>query len=299
MNSSISQKSFNWDLVRSFLAALDQGSLLGAARALHSSQPTIGRHIAELESQLGTVLFERTGRGLNATAAARTLADAARAMELGALQIAQKVSGAQVDVQGTVRISASQPVACVLLPPIVAQMRDTLPDVQIDIVASNQVSNLLRREADIAVRMVRPDQASLVAKKIGVMGLGVYAHRSYLQRHGTPQEPADLLSHSLVGDDALDVIRRGFRSVGYDVPREAFAVRSDDLIVQWQAVRAGAGIGFISNYLAKNDPDLVRVVPSIQVPPLPVWLAVHREIRTSPRIRKVYDLLAAALPAML
>jgi DNA-binding transcriptional LysR family regulator len=299
MNNSNTPNSFNWDLVRSFLAALDHGSLLAAARALHSSQPTIGRHIAELESQLGTVLFERTGRGLNATAAARKLADAARAMETGALQLAQQVSGAQAGVQGTVRISASQPVASVLLPPILMQMRQSLPEVQIEVVSTNQVSNLLRREADIAVRMVRPEQSSLVAKKIGALGLGIYAHRSYLQRHGTPVTPADLLSHSLVGDDTIGVIQRGFLAAGYDVPREAFAVRSDDLIVQWQMVRAGVGIGFIADYMGRSDPDLLRVVPSIQVPPLPMWLAVHREIRTSPRIRKVYDLLASALPVML
>jgi DNA-binding transcriptional LysR family regulator len=299
MNKSFKLQSFNWDLVRSFLAALDHGSLLGAARVLRSSQPTIGRHIAELEKQLGTVLFERTGRGLNATAAARKLADTARAMETAALQLARQVSGAQVDVQGTVRISASQPVACALLPPILARLRDSLPEAQIELVSTNQVSNLLRREADIAVRMLRPEQASVVAKKIGVVGVGIYASRAYLKLHGTPHKPADLLLHGLVGDDALDIIQRGFQRAGYSVPREAFVLRSDDLIVQWQAVRAGVGIGFLADYVARNDAELVRVVPSIQIPPLPMWLAVHREIRTSPRIRKVYDALASALPLML
>lgn len=299
MNMSFKLQSFNWDLVRSFLAALDHGSLLGAARALHSSQPTIGRHIAELEKQLGTVLFERTGRGLNATAAARKLADTARAMESAALQLARQVSGAQVDVQGTVRISASQPVACALLPPILGGLRESLPQVQIEVVSTNLVSNLLRREADIAVRMLRPEQASLVAKKIGAVGVGIYASSAYLKLHGKPHTPADLLSHDLIGDDALDIIQRGFQQAGYSVPREAFVLRSDDLIVQWQAVRAGVGIGFLADYVARNDAELVRVVPSIQIPPLPMWLAVHREIRTSPRIRKVYDALANALPPML
>jgi DNA-binding transcriptional LysR family regulator len=299
MNMSFKLQSFNWDLVRSFLAALDHGSLLGAARALRSSQPTIGRHIAELEKQLGTVLFERTGRGLNATVAARKLADTARAMETAALQLARQVSGAQVDVQGTVRISASQPVACALLPPVLARLRKNLPQVQVEVVSTNQVSNLLRREADIAVRMLRPEQASLVAKKIGAVGVGVYASRAYLKLHGTPHTPADLLLHGLIGDDALDIIQRGFQQAGYSVPREAFVLRSDDLIVQWQAVRAGVGIGFLADYVARNDAELVRVVPSIQIPPLPMWLAVHREIRTSPRIRKVYDALASALPSML
>ena len=299
MNNSFSLQTFNWDLVRSFLATLDHGSLLGAAQALHSSQPTIGRHIAQLEDQLGSVLFERTGRGLNATSAAHALANAARAMETGALQMAQLASGAQLQVQGTVRISASQPVACALLPPILAQLQRSLPEVQIEVVASNQLSNLLRREADIAVRMMRPEQSTVVAKKIGQAAIGVYAHRAYLQRYGTPATPADLLSHCLIGDDALDPIRRGFRAAGYDLPREAFAVRSDDLIVQWQAVRAGVGIGFITEYLARNDPDLIRIVPQIKATPLPIWLAVHREIRTSPRIRSVYDALASAIPAML
>jgi DNA-binding transcriptional LysR family regulator len=299
MNSFTLPSAFNWDLVRSFLAVLDQGSLLGAARVLRSSQPTLGRHIAELESQLGTVLFERTGRGLSPTGAARTLAHAARAMETGALQLASQVAGAQVGVQGSVRISASQTVACALLPPILAHMRQSLPDVQVEVVASNRFSNLLRREADIAIRMARPEQNSLVARKLGNVQIGIYAQRGYLARRGTPVSPADLLTHDLVGDDSLDVITRGFGQAGYEVPREAFTLRSDDLIVQWQAVRAGLGIGFLAEYTARNDAELVRVVPSIRIPPLPMWLAVHREIHTSPRIRKVVDALAQALPAML
>ncbi len=299
MRKAIESQSFSWDLVRSFLAVLDHGSLLGAARVLKTSQPTVGRQITELESQLGSVLFERTGRGLNPTAAALALADTARSMELGAMQLAQQATGAQLNVQGSVRISASQPVACALLPPVLAQMRQDMPQVQFEIVSSNQFSNLLRREADIAIRMARPEQASLVAKKIGEVRLGVYAHRDYLQRRGTPTAPADLLEHALIGDDAIDVIRRGFQQMGYDVPKEIFAVRSDDLIVQWQAVRAGVGIGFLAEYVARNDPDLVHLLPDLNIPPLPMWLAVHREIRTSPRIRKVYDALATALQRIL
>ena len=179
---------FDWSLIRSFLAALDQGSLLGAARQLKTSQPTLGRHIAELESQWGVVLFERTGRGLVPTATALQLAESARAMEAGALQLSHTLTGAQSQSTGTVRITASVPVAVQLLPPILAQMRLALPDIQVELVSSNQVSNLLRREADIAVRMVRPDQGTLVAKKIGSVGVGAYAHRSYLAAQ--PPAPA-------------------------------------------------------------------------------------------------------------
>lgn len=291
--------SFDWSLVQSFLAALDQGSLLGAARVLSASQPTIGRHIAELESQLGAVLFERTGRGLLPTATALRLAESARAMEAGAHQLARSVSGAEAEVSGTVRITASQPVACMLLPPVLARMRQVLPEVQVELVASNQVTNLLRREADIALRMVRPDQASLVAKRIGAVTLGAYAHRDYLRRKGTPQQPPDLLQHELVGNDRHEDIVQGFAAMGYPVQREQFAFRTDDLMAYWEAVRAGLGIGFVGNYMARTDANVVAVLPKLQLPELPIWLTVHREIRTSRRIRAVYDFLAAEVPGAL
>ncbi|MGB4115518.1 MAG: LysR family transcriptional regulator [Polaromonas sp.] len=288
--------NFDWTLVRSFLAALDQGSLLGAARALNSSQPTIGRHITELESQLGVVLFERGGRGLKPLAMALRLAESARAMEAGAHQMQRNLSSLDDAVSGTVRITASQTVACALLPPLLSRLRQQLPGIQIELVSSNQVSNLLRREADIAVRMVQPDQASLVAKRIGKMAIGAYAHRSYLQRAGTPKEPPELLAHALIGSDKNEDILRGFAAMGYPVKREHFSFRSDDLMAHWHAVRSGLGIGFIADYLARTDADVVAVLPGLKIPALPVWLTVHREIRTSKRIRAVYDFLADNIP---
>jgi len=299
MNSDL-KDGFDWRLVRSFLAALDRGSLLGAARTLHASQPTVGRHIAELESQLGVVLFERTGRGLVPTGMALQLADAARAMEAGALQLARTLSSVQSQTAGTVRITASAPVAVQLMPPVLAAMRQALPDIQIELVSSNQVSNLLRREADIAIRMLRPVQSSLIARKIGDVSLGAYAHRSYLARRGPLRQVTDLLQHELIGSDVDPAILQGFAAMGYPVTREAFALRSDDLIVQWQAVRAGLGIGFIADYLGRADADVVRVLPGLlRIPPLPMWLAVHREIRSSQRIRAVFDHLAEALPHLI
>ncbi len=287
---------FDWSLIRSFLAALDAGSLMGAARAIHTSQPTLGRHIAELESQLGVTLFERTGRGLVATASALQLEASARAMEAGALQLSRSVSGAQARASGTVRITASQPVACYLLPPILINMRRALPEIQVELESSNLVSNLLRREADIAVRMARPDQSTLVAKKIGIVKVGAYASRDYLAKHGAPAQPMGLFDHALIGYDKVDDIVRGFRGYQQTVTREAFALRSDDLIVHWQAVRAGLGIGFVADYLARTDSNVQRVLPTLKLPELPMWLAVHREIRTSARIRAVFDFLAASLP---
>ena len=288
---------FDWSLVRSFLAVLEKGSLLAASRHLQLSQPTIGRHVAELESQLGLVLFDRNGRGLLPTEAAYHLAESARIMQSGADQLARNVMGADLGASGTVRITASQPVSCYVLPPLLAQMRLSLPDIQVELVASNEVSNLLRREADIAVRMVQPQQASIIARRVGKVTLRACAHQDYLRRRGVPRQPNDLLAHDLIGGDRNDDTLKGFAAQGLVVGREQFAFRADDLIVVWQAVRAGLGVGFVSEHLIRSDPAVIPVLPKLKIEPLPVWLAVHKEIRTSKRIRAVYDFLADALPA--
>lgn len=290
---------FNWALIRSFLAALDHGSLMAAARALGSTQPTVGRHIAELEAQLGVVLFERTGRGLVPSDHAQRLAPAARQMAGAADQVARQARGAQSEVQGSVRISASQPVACVLLPPVLLQMRLALPAIQVELVSSNAVSNLLQREADIALRMVRPEQASLVCKRVGQVAVGTYAHQDYLRRRGIPTTPLDLLSHELIGYDRQTDIVRGFASMGLRLEREHFAFRTDDLNAYHAAVVAGLGVGFMTRYAARQVPELVPLLPNLPIPPLPMWLVVHREIRSNPRIRQVWDFLVQALPGAL
>ncbi|MBC7436284.1 MAG: LysR family transcriptional regulator [Bdellovibrionales bacterium] len=287
---------FDWNLIRSFLAALDHGSLLGAARALNTSQPTLGRHVAALEEQLGSVLFERTGRGLVPTDMALRLAEFGRAMESGAHQLARNASGAEGAVLGTVRITASQPVACILLPPVLAQMRIALPQVQVELVSSNAVNNLLRREADIALRMVQPVQSSLVTKRIAKITLGAYAHRDYLRRRGIPQRLEDLAGHDLIADDRDESVLRAMTAMGLPVTKESFVLRTDDLVAHWAAIRAGLGIGFIADYVARADNQVQAVLPMLKIPPLPIWLTVHREIRTNLRIRAVYDFLSHAIP---
>ena len=290
---------FNWQLIPSFLAAHQHGSLLAAARALGISQPTVGRHVSLLEAQLGTPLFERTGRGLIATPAAVRLAEAARAMETGAHTLMRGAHQAQTTLSGTVRLSASQPMGCCLLPKLLAQLRVEQPGIQIELVVSNTVSDLLRREADIAIRLVRPTQSSLLARRIGHLAVAVCAHRNYLVRRGVPQEPADLLRHDLVGNDRVQDIYRGFAAMGHAVGPEQFALRTDDLMAYWAAVRAGLGIGFVATFMLPGDPDVAVVLPDLPLPSPPCWLVVHREIRTSRRIRAVFDFLARKLPPLL
>jgi DNA-binding transcriptional LysR family regulator len=287
---------FDWSLVKSFLAVLDAGSLMGAARKLGAQQPTLSRHIAELEAQLGVALFERTGRGVVPTSAALAIADAAREMESGAALVKQTLEGQRNQTQGSVRITASQVVANVLLPPLVARLQRQEPGIQIDIVSSDAVSNLLRREADIAVRMVRPEQSSLIAKKLADLPIVACAHKSYLESAGTPRRPEDLLLHRLIGYDQNDLIIRGFAAMGYSVTRDHFFVRTDDNLAAGQMIAAGCGVGFAAAYNLRHWPGVVPLLPMLKIPPLPCWLAVHREIRGNAMVRKVFDFLAKELP---
>jgi DNA-binding transcriptional LysR family regulator len=299
MNTTPAATSFDWTLMRSFLAVIERGSLLAAARHLGVSQPTLGRHVAELERQLGAVLFERTGRGLIATSAARSIADQARAMADNAEAIARTVTRQNRQLSGTVRISASPTVATHLLPTLLAEFREREPGIAIDLIASNAVSNLLRREADIAVRMLRPAQSSLIARRVGEVQFGAYARKDYLRRRGVPSKPGDLMQHDLIGLDRDDTIIRSFAKFGLRIERDSFVLRSDDHLVLWQAICAGLGIGFAATWLADREPSLERVLPDLPMPTLPVWLAVHREIRSSARIRALYDFLAKAIPPAL
>ncbi|MGL6109338.1 MAG: LysR family transcriptional regulator [Rubrivivax sp.] len=292
----MTQPSFDWALVRSFLAVLDAGSLMGAARKLGAQQPTLSRHVAELEAQLGAPLFERTGRGVTPTAAGLTIADAARQMEAGADQLAMQLAGRRDATSGTVRITTSQVAASYLLPPVLAALQRAEPGIQVELVASNQISNLLRREADIAVRMVRPAQSTLVARKLGDIAIGAAAHGSYLEHAGTPRKPQELLMHRLIGYDRDETIERGFARLGLPLPHQAFALRTDDQMAYGRLVAAGAGIGFVAHYNIAHWPGVQRLLPMLQIPPLPCWLAVHREIRGSKVVRRVYDFLAEAIP---
>jgi DNA-binding transcriptional LysR family regulator len=231
MNISPAAATFDWSLMRSFLAVIERGSLLAAARQLGVSQPTLGRHVTELERQLGTLLFERTGRGLVATSAARSIADRARAMADNAEAIGRTLTGQSKQLTGSVRVTASQTVATYLLPPLLARFHERETGIAIDMTSSNAVSNLLRREADIAVRMARPAQSSLVARRVGEVRIGAYARKDYLRRRGVPGKAADLPHFDLIGLDRDPSMIRAFAALGHRIERDSFTFRSDDHLV--------------------------------------------------------------------
>ena len=290
---------FDWTLVRSFLAVLDAGSLTAAARRSGAQQPTLSRHVAELEAQLGAPLFERTGRGVTPTGAALAIAEAARRMQDAALAVARGLASARSATRGVVRVTTSQVAATWLMPAVLAALQRAHPEIEVELVASNELTNLLRREADIAVRMVRPAQASLIARKLGEIEIVAAAHKSYLAKAPPLHGAADLRRHRLIGYDRDDTIIRGAAKTGLALTRADFALRTDDQVVYGRLIAEGAGVGFVARYNLRHWPGVVVVLPTLVAGALPCWLAVHREIRSNPLVRTVYDFLARAIPPAL
>ncbi|RWB04649.1 MAG: LysR family transcriptional regulator [Mesorhizobium sp.] len=281
----------DWNLIKSFVAVAELGSLSAAARKLSASQPTLGRHIGELEQALGVTLFRRGRRGYELTEAGSTLFERGKAVSEQASAFSLLALGSVEAIEGTVRIAASEVVAAYVLPEMTMRLGIEEPGIEVEIVASNQVENLLRRDADIAIRMVKPAQNELMARKVCDIALCACAAKSYLDRRGRPLKPADLVDHDLVGFDRGDEIIRGFTQHGIPVTRSSFRFRADNQIVLWEAVRAGNGIGLGQEPLADRDPLIEKVLPDLPLPVLPVWLAMHRDVRTSVRIRRVVDFL--------
>ncbi|MEQ8349535.1 MAG: LysR family transcriptional regulator [Sneathiellaceae bacterium] len=289
----------SWDLYRSFLAVLRRGSLSAAARDLGLTQPTLARHVDSLEAATGSQLFIRSPRGLLPSEAALALRPFAETLAATAAALLRTASGLGEGVRGTVRVSASEVVGVEVLPPILAALRAAWPDLEIELVLSNAVEDLTRRDADVAVRMVEPAQAALVARRIGQAPLGLYAHRRYLDRCGTPRDLAELAGHSLIGFDRPTpaIAALAARVPGFD--RVRFALRADSDVAQLAALRAGFGIGGCQVPLAGRNADLVRVLPQEFDLALGIWVVMHEALRATSRCRAVVDALAAGLRSYL
>ncbi|MCB2023027.1 MAG: LysR family transcriptional regulator [Burkholderiaceae bacterium] len=292
--SSLASTEPDWSLLRVFLAVAECGSLSRAAEALGSSQPTLSRQVTALEAQTGSVLFERSRRGVRLTEAGQALRLPAEQMRIHAREWSLTAAGRATSLRGTVRVTASEVVSAYLLPDALRALRQLHPEIQIEIVPSNTLENLLEREADIALRMVRPAQSALVARKLDELPLGLYARRDYVALRGEPTR-ATLDQHDWIGLDRSDQMLRGFRAAGFEVTREFFAIRCDNQIVAWQAVVGGLGIGVGLQCVAQREPDLVKVLPEVGLPSLPLWITAQRELRGTPRLGVVFDALAAAL----
>jgi DNA-binding transcriptional LysR family regulator len=291
----------DWSLLRSFLSVAETGSLSAAARALGLTQPTLGRHIAELEARLGTPLFTRQTRGLAPTEAALTLLPAAQEMRDAAARLTLLAAGRQESLSGTVRLTASRIVSNYLLPPMLARLRQAEPGIEIELVPSDTSENLLFREADIALRMYRPTQDGVVTRHLADLPMALYAAPAYLDRKGRPQSVDDLRGHDMIGFDRSDLMTRMMAALGVAIPASALAVRTDDQVVYWSLVRAGCGIGGGQRQVGDPDDAVERVAPFLPLPSLPVWLTAPEALRQNARVRRVMEHLAAefrALPMM-
>lgn len=291
--------NLDWNLIRAFLAVADTGSLSGAARKLGQSQPTLGRQIAALEAQLGAALFHRQPRGLKLAEAGLDLIGPARAMQEAAVQMALAAAGTGHRLAGTVRVTASEMTACHHLPPIFAQLRQEVPEIQIELVASDTTENLLFREADIAIRMYRPEQLEVVTKHLGQFDLGLYGATSYLDRVGRPAMFEDSLALDIIGFDRDEEMIREMRKMGIEVGRDFFPLRCDDNMAYLALLLGGCGLGFAQVSVASREPELERLFPGLALPPLPVWLTCPEAVRRSPRVRRVWDALEAGLRPLL
>jgi DNA-binding transcriptional LysR family regulator len=286
----------DWSLYRSFLSVIRTGSLSAAAREGGLTQPTVGRHIDSLEKTLGVLLFTRSQHGLLPTEAALELKPYAESLEATAAALVRAAVG-RSGTRGTVRVTASEIIGAEVLPPILAQVHVAHPGLVIELVLSNKTEDLLRREADIAVRMVRPTQQALVVRHVGDVELGLHARRDYLERRGTPVSVAELQDQTLIGFDHETAFIRSVRARGFALERGMFALRTDSDLAQLAALRAGYGIGVCQVALARRSPDLVRVLPKSFSFKLEVWIAMHADLRSSARCRVVAEALAEGLAA--
>ncbi|UJQ93792.1 LysR family transcriptional regulator [Mariluticola halotolerans] len=287
----------DWALWRSFAAVVEQGSLSAAARALGLSQPTLGRHIEALEHHLGSALFERTLTGLRPNDTALRLYEHVQVANKALAEAIMVADGANAELAGTVRITASVITSHYTLPQILVQLREEFPAISIDLVPSDSPENLLIREADIAVRMFRPTQLELITRKIGESAIMCCAHQSYLDRRSTPSRFEDLHDHDLIGFDRSDLLISAARALGATLSRDDFCLRSDSQSAIWELAKAGLGISFGQKILIESTPGMVALMPELDIPPLEVWLTTHRELFTSRRIRVIYDRLGALLGA--
>lgn len=295
----MSREDIGWELWRSFLAVMKERSLSGAARSLGVSQPTIGRHVDQLETALGSGLFTRAQNGLTPTDAALSLQPQAESMAAAAEALMRAAAGGSNHESGVVRISATENMSSEMLPKILAPFLRDHPQMEIEIDASNRNVDILRRDADIAVRMQRPEQGALLARKLGTMRLGFYATEEYFTRHPYPENIEDLTSHRLIGPDRDPMFRSRMAEQLPQLANAGFSYRSDHQSASLAALRAGIGIGVCPMVIALREPGLVPVLPESIHFELETWLTMHQDLRSNRRIKMVYDHVGDSLHLIL
>jgi len=287
--------NFDWNRARAFLVTAEEGSLSAAARALGTTQPTLGRQVASLESELGVALFERGNRGLALTPSGLELLEHVREMGEAASQFSLSAQGQSDSIEGDICISATEAMAVYQLPAIIFELRQAFPGINIEVIATNSTSDLKRREADIAIRAFRPTQPDLIARKLGEYRARLYASPDYLKSLGSDLSLDDLNRAQFIGFDAEHQLLKELNKQGLQLSVDNFSVLTESHIVHWELVKQGVGIGIMVETVGDNEKQVVRVFPELAPYTGVLWLVAHRELRTNRRIKAVYDFLAEAL----
>ncbi|WP_374673268.1 LysR family transcriptional regulator [Ideonella sp.] len=285
--------AFDWNQARSFLAVADHGTLMAAARVLQLSQPTLSRHLVALERQLGVPLFARHGRGMALTPGGQALLAHVRVMEGAARQVALTAQARTESLDGSVTLSVSEVMAAYVMPGILQALRASHPRLSLSVIAANRPSDLLRREADIAIRLFQPTQGHLIARRVGQIALRLYATPGYLDQLGRPTS-LDALAHAtfIVGEDPRRYVEP-LRQHGLTVTDDNLRIRSASRVAQWELTKQGLGIGLMQEDIGDAEPRVVRAVPALPPDWRSVWLAAHEELRTHRAVRAVFDHLAS------
>ena len=287
----------DWNHIRAFHATAAAGSLSAAARQLGLTQPTLSRQVMALEADLGVALFERRGRKLVLTQTGTELLDHIRIMGDAADTFVLAASGRAEEIGGRVCISATDIVATYILPEIVARIRSEAPQITIAIVASNEISDLHRGEADIAIRNVRPDRPGLVGRHIRDAEARFFASEDWVALNGLPKGPADLARADLMGFE--DPRFSGLlREIGVPVATEDLRIVSEASVVIWEMVKRSMGVAVTMCEVAARTPGVVNLLPDIAPIPVPIWLVTHQELESSPRVRLVQTIMAEELARM-
>ena len=295
MNRTWSALNFDWNQVRAFLATAEQGSLSGAARVLGTTQPTVGRQVTALEEALGVALFERVGRGLELTPSGADVLAEVQAMGAAAERVSLVAAGRNDDPTGKVAISVSDLWALHVMPGVLRRISERAPGLEIELIVTNDFSDLLRREADIAIRHQCPKDDELIARRLPDGKGGFYASKTFIQRHGHPRNVSELKDLPIIGMGPPEDMARELGKLGFPIKPEAIKLYSGAIFAAWEMARAGLGIGMTSEDVASQDPNMVRVLQDEPFVPIETWLVTHRELRTARRIRLVWDMLVEAV----
>jgi len=287
--------NFDWNRARAFLVTAEEGSLSAAARALGMTQPTLGRQVSALEKELNVVLFERAGQGLILTPNGLDLVEHVRAMGEAANKVSLAASGQSQSIEGCVCISASEVHAYFWLPKIIKKLRCIAPKINIEIIATNKVSDLRRREADIAIRNFRPTHPELIARKIKDEQAQLYATADYIQQLNKPISLSSLNQADFISFDSSGLLTNGLNEMGLSLTKANFPIISENFLTHWQLIKQGLGIGIMPIDIAESDPLVLQVMPDFPAIEYPVWLTTHRELNSSRRVRLVFDLLVEEL----